>query len=463
MTSTQSTELCRITVHGPTGRVDLAVPLSVSVGNLLPVLLKRAGGTEDRNALWVLQKLGEAPFDLAGSPETLDWRDGDELYLRPVEDTLPELAFDDVADGVATAVSRHPGRWRPEFNRSLFLGLSIAALVVVARALLIPSVTPVPVVVAAVIALALLIATATAAMRTDDRALILLLGLGGSAFAGLAGALGPEGSAGVLDLASLPVLIGGLALALAAGMVLVVRAAMAAPAIPFVPFGVLVFTGTLAAVAQWLHLDVRWTPAQVAGALSVVLLGVLVFAPRLAIRLARIRGPQLPRTASELQSGVEPLPGKEIAHRVAYADGHLTIAAVGSAAVFTCSFPFLVADGVFGSVVAVLTATAVLLRARAFIGGWQRVSLAVAGSAGLAFTGLAVMSQLTEQARAASFLVLGLAFVLLVISMLRPPDQRMLPIWGHVANGLELVSALAVVPVLLQLFGVYTAVRGLAG
>ena len=80
------------------------MPVSTPVSALLPVLLRH---TVDRrpapDGSWVLQRLGEAPLDPDGTPETLDWLEGEQLYLRPAEDPLPELDFDDLADGIATA------------------------------------------------------------------------------------------------------------------------------------------------------------------------------------------------------------------------------------------------------------------------------------------------------------------------------------------------------------------------
>jgi hypothetical protein len=45
--------------------------------------------------------------------------------------------------------------------------------------------------------------------------------------------------------------------------------------------------------------------------------------------------------------------------------------------------------------------------------------------------------------------------------MLRPPPRRLLPIWGHLANWLETLSAVAILPILLQLFGTYAWAIGL--
>ena len=41
------------------------------------------------------------------------------------------------------------------------------------------------------------------------------------------------------------------------------------------------------------------------------------------------------------------------------------------------------------------------------------------------------------------------------------PGRRLLPIWGHLADLLEMWSAVAIVPLLLQLFHVYAHIRDL--
>ncbi|MCU1682697.1 MAG: eccD [Amycolatopsis sp.] len=461
MTSAQQAELCRITVFGPGGRADLAVPLSISVASLLPVLLRHTGGRDEFQDSWALQRLGDAPLDPAGTPESLDWKEGEEFYLRPRADPLPELDFDDIADGMATAVNRQPGRWKPEFNRWLFLGFSVGALLVLARVLVYPGTMAFTTGAAAVIALGLLVSAIIAGVQTEDKALILLLGLGGCGFSAFAGAVGLAGLDPALDLQGGPILVGGLALAFAGAILLGARVFWA-PVMPFIPFGTVVAIGLLAAVAQWLHLGVLLSTVQVAGLLSAVLIGVLVFAPRIGIRLARIRGPQLPRTADELQFDIEAAPAAQMVERTAYADGYLTMGAVASAVVFACSFPFLMDQGLFPAILALLIAIAAVLRCRALLGAWQRVSLGVAGAFGLVVVALSIISPLAAGGRGVSLALLLLVFSFMVMAMLRPPPRRLLPIWAHLANWLETLSAVAVVPVLLQLFGVYAWASGLA-
>lgn len=465
MTTAQQAEVCRITVHGPGGRVDLAVPLSVPVANLIPVLLRRAGDRRvpvDQRAGWVLQRLGDPALDPSGTPETLNWRDGEEFHLRLATDPLPELDFDDIADGVATAVSRQPGRWRPEYNRWLFFGLFVAALVVVARGLLFGGAWPVSTATGVALGAAFVVGSIAVDRRSGDRMPTLLFGIAGGLFAGLGAATWPAGpeAAAALDAGS--VLAGGVGMAVAAAILLTARG-LTGSTVPIAPYGVLLASGVLAALTQWLHIVVGMTSAEVAGSLCTVLLILLAIAPRLSLRLARIEGPQLPRTADELQRDLEPLPAKEVVARTRDADGLLTVAVVTSAIGYICSFPFLVADGLFGTIMALLVALAAVLRARGFHSAWQKVPLAVAGGVGAGVAGLALVTLLGPQARGVALVVLCVIALTLLAAMLRPPARRMRPVWGHVANIGETLVSVAVLPVLLQLFDVYAQARGLAG
>jgi type VII secretion integral membrane protein EccD len=464
MTSAQSTDVCRVSVFGPGGRADLAVPLSVTVASLLPVLLRRTSGTgtsPEPGGPWVLQRLGDEPLDQSGTPESLEWRDGDELYLRPADDPLPELDFDDIADGMAFAVSRQPGRWRPEFNRWLAYGFAIAALLALAGGLL-GSGARVSSIGAIAAAVVLFECTIVAEARTDDQPLICLLGVSACAYAALAGALVPGGPTAAIHLRGVPVLASGLAMAFAGALLLACRAFWARK-MPFTAPGVAIVAGVVAALAQWLRLGEALSAQQVAGLVGVFVMVVLLVAPRAAIRMARLPVPQLPWTAEDLQLDVEPTSAAEVAERTAFADRCLTVVTLASSLALACSFAFLVAGGGFPRVLAVLVAVATLLHARVFRGGWQRGSLAVAGGAGLVLVGMSVFQHSGQQLRGVSLAVIAAVFGMLLFAIVRMPARRLLPIWGHLANGLETLSAVALIPVLLQLFGVYGAARGLVG
>ncbi len=64
LTNTRAADLCRISVVGPDGWADLAVPLSTTISALLPVLVRYTVANATRaDATWVLQRLGGLPLD----------------------------------------------------------------------------------------------------------------------------------------------------------------------------------------------------------------------------------------------------------------------------------------------------------------------------------------------------------------------------------------------------------------
>src|SRR5690349_12817962 len=101
-------DLCRVTVVGPKARVDLALPVDLPFAELLPPIAGHVGAPPEGD--WVLQRLDEPPFDEGSTPGEVSLRHGEALYLRPVAARLPALAYDDVADVIASGVNARPDR-----------------------------------------------------------------------------------------------------------------------------------------------------------------------------------------------------------------------------------------------------------------------------------------------------------------------------------------------------------------
>src|SRR5215471_7336401 len=168
MSSPGGSDLCRITVVGPSRRVDIALPGYVSFADLFPAVARYAGldgpDVVGEKGGWVLQRLGQEPFSPAMTPLQAGLRDGEMIYLRPHRAQLPQLAFDDVADMIATGLNDQPGRWTPRDIRWVALGAGAVALV--GGALFILRSGPpwgVPAGVAGAIAVGLLLASAAVA------------------------------------------------------------------------------------------------------------------------------------------------------------------------------------------------------------------------------------------------------------------------------------------------------------
>ncbi|GAA4826688.1 type VII secretion integral membrane protein EccD [Saccharopolyspora rosea] len=466
MTTAGVPQLCRITVFGPDGRADLAVPVTTRVADLVPVLLShtrqdsRPGGEPGS---WVLQRLGGQPFDPSGTPETLDWLEGEQLHLRPADDPLPELDFDDLADGIASTVEQRGDRWRPELGHALFRVLSAAVLAVVALILLGAGPTPLHAGFALGLGVAFIGASTPVARKLGDVVLAWMSGLAGCAFAGIAGLVAADG---VPDAAAptLPGILVGAACAGGAGVVVLVLRHLAAREIPAPPFLTVVSVAVAVLLGGWLGAGFGLRPGQAAGVLAAVAVGVVIFVPKVTIRAAYLNGPQLPRNAEDLQQDVDPAPAGDVESRTTRADRFLSVALVGSAVVLTAAFPLVLAEpGWIGWAMVTLLSCSILLRARGFLGAWQRISLSVSGTAGLALVALFWAWAFPPGWR--SVLLVGLLVVLfaLVKAAVRPAHRRLRPIWGHLANVFDTVTALAIIPLLLQLLGLYAWARGLAG
>ncbi|WP_329550699.1 type VII secretion integral membrane protein EccD [Streptomyces sp. NBC_00696] len=456
----RTAEVCRLTVEAPDGRADLAVPVTTPVSALLPVLLRHtAAGPDTQGTPWTLQRLGDDPLDPEATPESAGLRDGDVLHLRPAEAALPALHFDDVSDGVAHTVGSGPGRWRPELTRKLGLALASLALAALAAALLGAGPGPLTAVTAGVIALVLAAGCASAARMHAVPGAILVAGVGAFGFAALAGTTLREGPSGGFAPGTTGILLAaGCVVTLAGGL-------LALGALPLVVPGTVLLTAVAAAVGAGL--------AETAGlhgfqAASVVAVGLFVLghlAPRLALRTARLRVPQLPHDAEELQQDIEPEPGERVTGRVTVATACLDTIGISSALVWAVALRLL-ADrehGWTGWLLPLCLSLAVLLRARGTNGTLQRVPAVLAGAYGLGLVLIVRVAPTGPVGRASVLAALLAAALLLLVGAWRLPRARLLPVWGHLGDLLETVTAIALLPLLLQVLHAYAYFRGLAG
>ncbi|WP_194898364.1 EsaB/YukD family protein [Catenulispora pinisilvae] len=110
------TDLCRLSIATPANVLELALPSTVPLADFLPAVLSFAGPELADAGLahdgWVLQRLGGAPLAPARTLAELRINDGETLYLRPRRTAAPAAVFDDVVDGLATAVRERADRLR---------------------------------------------------------------------------------------------------------------------------------------------------------------------------------------------------------------------------------------------------------------------------------------------------------------------------------------------------------------
>ncbi|WP_329138196.1 type VII secretion integral membrane protein EccD [Streptomyces sp. NBC_01476] len=449
-------DVCRITVDGPAGRSDLAVPVTLPIAALLPVLLRHAGMPDGEGRTWVLQRLGEEPVDPDGTPQTLGLRHGDVLWLRAAEEALPALHFDDVADGVAHVVSGRPGRWSPTATRVLALAGAGLALLVLAAGLLAAGPGAAAASAAGTAAVLLAAGSVTARRLGTHPACALVAAAGALAFGVLTGLVTPSDSHGGFRIGTAAVLLAGAWTLLVAGALLALRAVP--PALP----GSVLLLGVAAAGACGLGAagcSAGQAAAMTAGVLF--LLGHL--GPRTALRLARLRAPQLPHNTDELQQDIDPQPEERLRTRTAVASVLLDTLALASAAFYLATWWLVAHRGDWtGWVLPLVFGTAVLLRARELTGVVQRVATAVGGAAGPVAVALLTAAPHGTGVRLAVLAGLLLTAAGLLVAAERLPGGRLLPIWGHLGDISEWVTTIALVPLLFQVVHTYSHIRGLA-
>lgn len=456
-----STEVCRLTIAGPAGRADLAVPVTTQVSALLPVLLRHVPADPARAVgTWTLQRLAEPPLALDDTPQTAGLLHGDVLYLRPADEPLPELDFDDVSEGVAHAVGAHTDRWRPELTRRLFLALACFVLAVLAAAVPVAAHGTVVPVLYGVAAVILGTVCALDERWSADHGIAVITGLGAWGSAVLAGLAAADRQSGLTAPG-----FGGIALGAACGVLISAALLLPIPRIPLVVSGAALFTSALAALTAGVAVMTDWDAVRSVSTVAVAVFFFGHLAPRASLRLARVRVPQLPHNAEELQEDLEAHPEGLISRRAAAADALLTVLTIATALLSSAAFVLLAfADNWIDWAFPLVFSGAVLLRSKSFNATWQRVPAVFCGVLGLLTVALSWTASATgTSTRCAMLLGLLVTAVLLLVGAWRLPPTRLLPVWGHTADILELLTALALLPLLLQLLHVYAHVRSSVG
>ncbi|MER7753281.1 type VII secretion integral membrane protein EccD [Kitasatospora sp. NPDC097643] len=451
--------LCRLRFRTPEAVLELAVPADVPLADLLPAVLDHAGpelaerGVEHDG--WVLQRLGGPPLDEEQSPDALDLRDGDELQLRPRRDALPEVHFDDLADGVATGMRARPDTWRPALTHHVALALAVAVLVGGLALLLLPGPERTRALAAAVTGLLLLLGALSASRAVGDAGAGTALGAVAVPYLATAGALLPTGGGPGATGARL--LAGGCA---AAGAAVLALAAVGCAAPLFLGAVLLALDVTLAGV---LTLNgVSWPETAAVLAVLSVVLGA--FVPGLCFRLSGLRLPALPRNAEELQEGIAAVPSATVHSRSAVADGFLTAFHLALGLVLTLCLTVLAGEDDWAA--KALTATLsvlLLLHGRAIGSIPQRLSVLLPGAYGPALLAGHVAAGQPTGGRLV--LLVGLLWVAAALAVVSwtIPGRRLLPYWGRAADLLHTAAAVAVIPLALAVAGVYHGLRGIAG
>jgi type VII secretion integral membrane protein EccD len=194
--------------------------------------------------------------------------------------------------------------------------------------------------------------------------------------------------------------------------------------------------------------------------------------PMLAYRLARLPVPAIPATTDEPTGESAQVPGADVLCRTILAAEYLTaLLAALSVVVLGCLPVLLTSDRWTAWLLVLVTALALLTRARSFAVVTQKVPLLLAGLLGSAvlLVGVALGGPVLGPALPAWVRVGGAVLLPLAAGgaaaghALTSAGRRSTPVPGRVLDVLEVVLGLAVVPLALDVCGLYSLIRAWGG
>ncbi|HWS35031.1 MAG TPA: type VII secretion integral membrane protein EccD [Actinoplanes sp.] len=473
-----SVGLARVTISAPQRRVDVALPEQVPLAELLPEVLRYAGeGLADegeRHGGWVLRRGDGVVLATGQGLHPQGVRDGEVLHLVPAGDAWPELEYDDVVEAIAEGARRRGGAWTPDANRTVTLAAAAVPLGLGLLALLAGSSRGVWPGIAGLAVAVLLALVGTVASRAfgDGRAGVALGGYAlPYAFAGGAALVTSYDKSGVLPLVPWiggpELLAGSVAILLVAALA---GAGVAAGARFFTAGATVGLLGALTA-ATGLFTDAAGGAAVL---ISVLVCGIGVL-PLLAVRFGRTplppvslpAGTDAPSTVEDpfrqsAGDSVRKLPERAaVFAAVTRTDELLAGMLLGHAVLAVGAFAVLATDGTWASrALLAVGAAALLLRSRLFVSRRHRVPVLTAGLAG----GAALGVDLLAAAGGALPAVIAGAVVVALITVAagaRYADRPPSPYLGRVADIIDALVVISVIPVACAVLGLYQAVSGL--
>lgn len=463
-TQAAGTGLAKVTVATPTRRMDVAVAAYMPVAELLPDLLDRAGDDladeGEGHGGWVLRGSDGTELDSTRPMLAQEVRDGDVLHLVPARTQWPELDYDDVFEAVAAGSRRYGRSWSPLATR--VLALTGAALVGAAGLVALASSGPPwlwPGVGGLCVAVLLLVGGITLARAVGDPVVGAVVAGLALPYAFVAGCLLTAPDFASLTRFGAPQLLLGAVWLLLFGIVGYVGVG-AYPRL----FTAAVFAGlcgTAGAAAGMSSLPAAGVAALVL-TVVVVLFGTF---PMLALRLGKLPVPAVPQTPEDIRRADKAPATAEVLVAVERSDEALTGLLLGAAVVCgAASAPLLVSGGGFGAAFVATVGAALLLRSRLFPTVRHRIPMLAVGMAMLAGPLLDQALSLAPAVRAVAALAgvvvaVGLAVAAgVVYSRTRPT-----PYLGRIADVLDTLLIVAVIPQAAAVLGLYGYARGLAG
>jgi type VII secretion integral membrane protein EccD len=333
----------------------------------------------------------------------------------------------------------------------MLFGLVLALLLSCLAILAMPESDLARTITAGSIAVLLLAGAASATRAVGDQVVGAILATAALPFAAFAAALLPTGPDPYMLGARL--LAGGAA---AAGTTAIALAVVGTGAALFASCGIVsiyvAVTGALVVNGV--------TISQAAAAMSVLVVILGVYVPPIGSRLGGLRLPPLPSNSEQLQEGIGPHDAESVLARSSSTLQYVTALYSAVALLYAACLTALLVDANW-STFAMMGALGLLalLHGRSLGGAAHRLLVTLPGAYGILLLVTALGWQASLDIRL--LLVAGLVLLagLLAVAAWTVPGRRMLPHWGHIANISHSVLAASLVPLVLQVFGVYGLLR----
>ena len=447
-TPASTSGLVRVTVTSGTRRVDLVLPASVPVAELVPELARSVGLLDAATVYGGYRVITQDGRPLAGDAGlTMQGvQDGGLLTVAAGVDDTPPRVYDDVVEAMADAVERDLKPWEPAAGRRTALTAAMLLLALGAFALYLQRGSDVAAAASVIIAALLVVGAVVLSHAQREREASICLAWMGAVYAAVAGRmLVPDG-----DLFGYPVAAAG-AGAMLAGMVCVVglRAGRAL-VIPAIVVG-----SIFAAVG----LVMTRTTVDAAAVFTTVLVLVVVVGSVLPWLALGATGTNVEQLYSHADITREPTPIDPQLVREDAMVGHEILLAVSATvgALLVLTAPLAVTLGLPGTLIAVASSAVVMLRTRQSRTGSEVMVGLASGILGLLTTAGAVLVVHPDW-RATVAVVLAATGALLLAGTFVPGSASVRR--GRLADVAEVTALVALVPLLVLAVGVYDRVRG---
>lgn len=439
--------LLRVTVASSTRRVDLVLPGTVPVAELVPELARNVGlldGSTVHGGYHLLMADGRR---LAGDTGLLlqGVEDGGLLTVTAGVHDVPPTVYDDVVEAMTDVVERELRPWQPAAGRRTALGSAALLLTLGAAAAGVAGGTWATAL-TALVAAALVVGAIVLSRAPRESDAAVAVAWMGCAYAAVAGALAAPAHSGLDGLLGEPAAYAGGA-TLVAGLLALLglgegRALMLPPVLAGAVFGAVGLLGPATDLEPTAVLTV---------VLVLVVLAGSVF-PWLALGAT---GARLDPTASG--ADVPAIDPRAVAADARTAHEILVALSGVVGLLLVLIAPLTVSRGLAGTLLAVVCCLAVMLRTRQYRTGAEVLVGLVSGVLGLAVTAAAAVWGHPDWRPILAVVLAATGLVVLVLTLLpSTPSVRR----GRLGDLAEAAALLALLPLTVVAIGLFSEIRG---